>query len=107
MKTRKIFTLLIAITLVLGMITGCGNNDTKASDDDTLYLRLVSPLQSTDWQQVSNLDSNNITNIQVFEGFYGMDEVGGGYYDLLAKDIQVSDDGKEYTVTLVDATFQN
>ena len=26
-----------------------------------------------------------------------MDEVGGGYYDLLAKDIQVSDDGKEYT----------
>ena len=107
MKTRKIFTLLIAITLVLGMITGCGNNDAKAGDDDTLYLRLVSPLQSTDWQQVSNLDSNNITNIQVFEGFYGMDEVGGGYYDLLAKDIQVSDDGKEYTVTLVDATFQN
>lgn len=107
MKTRKIFTLLIAITLVLGIITGCGNNDAKASDDDTLYLRLVSPLQSTDWQQVSNLDSNNITNIQVFEGFYGMDEVGGGYYDLLAKDIQVSDDGKEYTVTLVDATFQN
>ena len=96
MKTRKIFTLLIAITLVLGMITGCGNNDAKAGDDDTLYLRLVSPLQSTDWQQVSNLDSNNITNIQVFEGFYGMDEVGGGYYDLLAKDIQVSDDGKEY-----------
>ena len=44
MKTRKIFTLLIAITLVLGMITGCGNNDAKAGDDDTLYLRLVSPL---------------------------------------------------------------
>ena len=35
MKTRKIFTLLIAITLVLGMITGCGNNDAKASDDVT------------------------------------------------------------------------
>lgn len=109
MKAKRLFSVLLAITLVFTLITGCGNNGSNDSTEgsDTLYLRLTSPLQSTDWQQVSNLDGNKITNIQVFEGLYGMDEVSGGYYNLLAKDIQVSEDGKVYTISIVDATFQN
>lgn len=109
MKAKRFFSVLLAIMLVLTLITGCGNNGSSDStkESDTLHLRLTSPLQSTDWQQVSNLDGSKLINIQVFEGLYGMDEVSGGYYNLLAKDIQVSEDGKVYTISLVDATFQN
>lgn len=109
MKAKRLFSVLLAIMLVLMLITGCGNSGSSDSteESDTLYLRLLSPLQSTDWQQVSNLDGAKITQTQVFEGFYGMDEVSGGYYNLLAKDIQTSEDGKVYTISLVDATFQN
>lgn len=110
MKIKKLFTLLLIMTMAFTFCTGCSSDDTpdtKTGDDQTLYLRLTSPLQSTDWQQTSNLDGNKITYIQLFEGLYGMDEASGGYYNLLAKDIQVSDDGLIYTVNLVDATFQN
>lgn len=42
-----------------------------------------------------------------FEGLYGINEAKGGYYNLLAKEIDVSEDGLVYTITLEDATFQN
>lgn len=113
MKGKKLIAILLSLVLVFTFFTGCGSEGgeegqtTGNVDDQTLYLRLCSPLQSTDWQQTSNLEGNKITYIQVFEGLYGMDEATGGYYNLLAKDIDVSDDGLVYTVTLVDATFQN
>ena len=90
MKTKKYISLLMAIIMMLSLFAGCGSegNTPSVSDDkDTLYLRLSSALQSTDWQQTSAME--------------------GGYYNLLAKDIQVSEDGLTYTIELVDATFQN
>ena len=108
MKIKKICSILLSVALVFALFTGCGDKSGSASgDDDTLYLRLSSPLQSTDWQQVSNLDGNKITNTQLFEGLYGIDEAEGGYYNLLAKNIDISKDEKVYTIELVDATFQN
>ncbi len=107
MKLKKLFSILLMTVLAVTMYTGCGGGSGEAKDDQTLYLRLTSPLQSTDWQQTSNLDGNKITNIQLFEGLYGMDEASGGYYNLLAEKIDVSDKGRVYTIQLVDATFQN
>lgn len=109
MKIKKLSALLLIATLAFALCTGCGGHSGKegSGDDHTLYLRLSSPLQSTDWQQTSNLDGNKITNVQLFEGFYGMDESSGGYCNLLAKDIETSEDGLVYTIELVDATFQN
>ena len=77
------------------------------NDDRTMYLRKTSSLQSTDWEATTNTTDMQITWVQIFEGLYGMNESTGGYYNLLAKDIQISDDGLVYTITLVDATFQN
>lgn len=108
MKIKKICSIILSAVLVFALFTGCGDKSgTAGGDDDTLYLRLSSPLQSTDWQQVSNLDGNKITNTQLFEGLYGIDETEGGYYNLLAKNIEISEDEKVYTIELVDATFQN
>ena len=110
MKTKKYISLLMAIIMMLSLFAGCGSegNTPSVSDDkDTLYLRLSSALQSTDWQQTSAMEGNKITYVQLFEGLYGIDESAGGYYNLLAKDIQVSEDGLTYTIELVDATFQN
>lgn len=78
-----------------------------AADDRVLYLRKTASLQSTDWEATTNTGDMQLTWVQIFEGLYGMDEAEGGYYNLLAKDIQISEDGKTYTITLVDATFQN
>lgn len=110
MKTKKYISLLMAIIMMLSLFAGCGSegNTPSVSDDkDTLYLRLSSALQSTDWQQTSAMEGNKITYVQLFEGLYGIDESAGGYYNLLAKDIQISEDGLTYTIELVDATFQN
>ena len=95
MKTKKYISLLMAIIMMLSLFAGCGSegNTPSVSDDkDTLYLRLSSALQSTDWQQTSAMEGNKITYVQLFEGLYGIDESAGGYYNLLAKDIQVSED---------------
>ena len=94
MKTKKYISLLMAIIMMLSLFAGCGSegNTPSVSDDkDTLYLRLSSALQSTDWQQTSAMEGNKITYVQLFEGLYGIDESAGGYYNLLAKDIQVSE----------------
>ena len=64
MKTKKYISLLMAIIMMLSLFAGCGSegNTPSVSDDkDTLYLRLSSALQSTDWQQTSAMEGNKIT----------------------------------------------
>lgn len=130
---KKVVSLLLACLMVLSLTVGCGGgssgggnagggnagggnagstaagaaSDSASPADKVLHLRLAKPLQATDWAATTNTFDMQITWVQVFEGLYGMDEVNGGYYNLLAKDIQVSDDGLTYTITLQDATFQN
>ena len=82
MKTKKYISLLMAIIMMLSLFAGCGSegNTPSVSDDkDTLYLRLSSALQSTDWQQTSAMEGNKITYVQLFEGLYGIDESAGGW----------------------------
>lgn len=122
---KKTLAIVMACLMFVVLFAGCKPSDNQGTnkpegtnppqtsggnqggEDQTLYLRKTASLQSTDWEATTNTFDMQITWVQIFEGLYGMDEASGGYYNLLAKDIQVSADGLTYTITLVDATFQN
>ena len=114
-RWKKLAALLLSCLLLIPMLAACGGNGNSSNpggasgnpEDRTLRMRQTAALVSTDWQNSTLVNDMQILWVQVFEGLYGMDEAHGGYYDLLAKDIQVSEDGLTYTVTIVDATFQN
>lgn len=115
---RSIFFILI-LMLLTSLFAGCNTTppatptgDTtakpgQAQNDKVLKLRKTASLQSTDWEATTNTADMQVIWVQVFEGLYTIDEAKGGYQNALAKDIKVSDDGKVYTATLVDAKFQN
>jgi len=121
MKTRIIGIILSAL-MVVGIITGCSNNaapaasepaktDNSASSetvaDKTIRLRLTASLASLDWEQTTNTRDMKVWH-QMYEGLYGMDEANNGYYQELAKEVDVSEDGMIYTITLQDGVkFQN
>lgn len=113
-KGKKILAVLLIMTMLF-TFASCGSGDsgegdnggTPVADDDVLKIRLSQALQSTDWQTTTNVEGMAITWVQLFEGLYGINEATGGYYNLLADTIDVSDDGLTYTIGLVDATFQN
>lgn len=121
-KIKFYLSLFIVMIMMVSILTGCGpsgteqpapggetseNGDTQNKDDKTLKIRKTTSLVSTDWEKTTATEDMTIVWIQVFEGLYGIKEAGGGYYNQLAKDVQVSDDQLTYTITLVDATFQN
>lgn len=64
-----------------------------------LHMYTTSTLTSTDWQTTTLMDDMRILWVQVYEGLYGMDESKGGYINLLAKDIAVSDDDQNFAKT--------
>lgn len=111
---KKVLAFLLACLMLVSLVA-CGGGSQGGDkptpeptpEEKVLHMRLSKSLASTDWATTTNTSDMQITWVQLFEGLYGMDEARGGYYNLLAKDIQVSDDGLVYTITLVDATFQN
>jgi peptide/nickel transport system substrate-binding protein len=124
---KKTLAIILACLMFVLMFAGCQPSDEQntnqptdtttptetaggeqpSGEEQTLYLRKTASLQSTDWEATTNTSDMQITWVQIFEGLYGMNEANGGYYNLLAKDIQVSADGLVYTIALADATFQN
>ncbi len=115
---KKILAIFLTLLLLFSLTAGCektsaptpSGGDTPApagTSDRVLHLRKPAPVASLDWEKTTDLLDMGIVWIQMTEGLYGMNEAEGGYFNLLAKDIQVSDDQKTYTVSLVDATFQN
>ena len=116
---KRITAFLLTAVMLLGVLAGCGNNanngsggngDGGSGGDNTsrsLKIRKVNSLASTDYDVVTYTEDMSILSDNVFQGLYGMDEAGGGYCKLLAKDVAISEDGITYTITLVDATFQN
>lgn len=128
MKLKKALSILLILLLVSSLFAGCGSptggstdpakeptqdpakepsKDPAPSDGRALKIRKTSSLQSTDWEATTNTTDMQITWVQIFEGLYTIDEAKGGYQNCLAKDIDISDGGKVYTVSLVDAKFQN
>lgn len=109
MKKGLGLLLVLAMVVILFVVVG-GGRDTPggvSNDDKVLKIRTISALKSTDWAQISAIADMQIININVFEGLYGMNEAGGGYYKELAKDVKLSENQLVYTITLEDATFQN
>ena len=134
---KKTLAIIVALMMLVMVFAGCSTGETQtgeaqpsetttgsettgteataapttgeadANADRVLYVRSSKSLASLDWQATTNTSDMQVTWVQLFEGLYGMDEAHGGYYNLLAKDIQISDDGLTYTITLQDATFQN
>lgn len=117
---KRITAFLLTAVMLLGALAGCGgpannsggggNGDGGSGGDNTsrsLKIRKVNSLASTDYDVVTYTEDMSILSDNVFQGLYGMDEAGGGYCKLLAKDVSISEDGITYTITLVDATFQN
>lgn len=117
---KRITAFLLTAVMLLGALAGCGgpannsggggNGDGGSGGDNTsrsLKIRKVNSLASTDYDVVTYTEDMSILSDNVFQGLYGMDEAGGGYCKLLAKDVAISEDGITYTITLVDATFQN
>ena len=106
---KKTIAILMCCLMLLALVAGCGADKATAEkpEDRVLQMRTVAALVSTDWANSTLTYDMQVLWVHVFESLYGMDEAHGGYYNQLAKDIQVSDDGLTYTVSLVDATFQN
>ena len=97
---RKILVVLASVLLVC-LIQGT----TLASDAVTIPTPRALP--SLDWEQTTATDNMKLWH-QMFEGLYGMDEAHGGYYNELAKEVQISDDQLTYTIKLVEGVkFQN
>lgn len=114
---KKLLSILLALTMIATLFTGCGKKENAVqpgSNDPTdvttrvMRTRIITSLISTDWELVTDSQYDMpIIWTQVFQGLYGMNEAHGGYCKELAKDVKISDDGMVYTITLVDATFQN
>ena len=105
---KKLLALCLTLAMVLGILSGCGNSGGgNSATSDTLIMRAESAFTTLD-----PANSNNTHDIklydQIYEGLYGMNEADGGYYNELAKEVQVSEDSMTYTITLKDGvTFQN
>ena len=90
---KKIIALCLAVVMTLGLLAGCGKktDDNTDPSEKTLVLRAETAFTTLD-----PANSNNTHDIklydQIYEGLYGMNEAEGGYYNELAKDVQVSDD---------------
>lgn len=110
--------MLLVVIIVMAFIsaTGCttkvnkndlNKNDTEIGRERTLKFRLPSSLASLDWEQTTNTRDMKVWH-QMYEGLYGMDEANNGYYEELAKDVNLSEDQMTYTITLQpNVKFQN
>lgn len=107
---KKFIALLLACLMMVSVLAGCGGKTADVAEDPAdrvLQLKINSALTSADWQASTLTTDMEITWEHVFQGLYDIDEAKGGYVPCLAKDIQVSEDGLTYTITLQDAKFQN
>ena len=88
---------ILAIAMILAMtatlfLTGCGGGSEGGSDENrTLIMRTKSTFTTLDWSKCTDTHAQKLYN-QIYEGLYGMDEAEGDYYNLLAKDVTISDD---------------
>ncbi len=113
-KKVKKRNLVIALMVLIAclVLVGCSSSPSSpapaaSAGDKVLKLRLPSSLSSLNPQHTTAIRDTKVWT-QIYEGLYGIDESKNGYYKELAKDVKLSDDKKEYTITLRDGVkFQN
>lgn len=96
---KRYLSLALALIMVFTLMTGCGNNQKNSSESGAITLRNYMALPTTDPADTNETGVLTV-NEQVYEGLYTLDESVGGYEKLLAKDVQISDDGTVYDITL-------
>jgi len=103
---KKSFIMFLVAMMTLVGIGYAAIVEAVDNSERVMTFRKDSALQSTDWN-VTTITDMQVNWTNVFEGLYGMHEATGGYRNELAKEVKVSEDQLTYTITLVDATFQN
>lgn len=115
---KKYVALMLAMLTLLTILAGCGGNasggdgagpvpDSGSGEAKTsITLRDAANMTTTNPAD-TNIANDYLVHEQIYEGLYDLDEANGGYTQRLAKDVQISDDGLTYTVTLQDAVFHN
>lgn len=111
---KKLLSLVLSIVMLLSLLAGCGGKQSgnssssgQSNEDRTLVVRKSINMVSTDYALTTTSEDIAVVWTHVFQGLYGVDEASGDYRKELAKDVEVSEDGLVYTITLVDANFQN
>lgn len=113
---KKLLSFALSVVMALGLFAGCGEKQTndnnpgspgQNNEDRTLVVRKSINMVSTDYALTTTSEDMAVLWTHVFQGLYGIDEAAGDYRKELAKDVTISEDGLIYTITLVDANFQN
>jgi peptide/nickel transport system substrate-binding protein len=93
---------------MMAVVTVAGATSAWAqSSDKPVRFRLAASLTSLDWEHSTTLNDMKVWH-QMYEGLYGMDEAKNGYYQELAKKVDLSKDGMTYTISLLGGVkFQN
>lgn len=110
---KRTIALMLALVMLAAVLTGCGakaatkTGTSSAEESKVLKFRLIASLTSLDWEQTTSTRDMKVWH-QMYEGLYGMDEANKGYYQELAKKVDLSEDQKVYTITLQEGVkFQN
>ena len=106
-RLLAIMSILVACLLLVGCSSAPKSSAPAAPAEKVLKLRLPSSLSSLNPQNTTATRDVKVWT-QIYEGLYGIDESKNGYYMELAKDVKLSADKKEYTITLRDGVkFHN
>lgn len=107
-KTKKIFSVLLAIVMALGVLAGCGKQEnegeTKGTSDGKpkyggeITVALADAPPNLDSDQGTSWETTAVTN-HVYEGLFETNAEGEAV-PYLAESYEVSDDGKIYTIKL-------
>lgn len=97
---KKSFIMLLIIALIIGLVTGCSNQQEVgqqgAGDGRVLNYGLVSDIDTTD-PNFSTLNVEHILFRQIYEPLYFVNYDTGDMENRLAESHKISDDGTVYT----------
>lgn len=109
---KKQASLLLAGMLLITSLSACGespepNTGEENGEHSSITLRNYMALPTTDPADTNETGVLTV-NEQIYEGLYALNEAEGGYDKLLAKEVEISDDGTIYDITLQDGVkFHN
>lgn len=100
---KKQASLLLAGMLLITSLSACGespepNTGEENGEHSSITLRNYMALPTTDPADTNETGVLTV-NEQIYEGLYALNEAEGGYDKLLAKEVEISDDGTIYDIT--------
>ena len=100
-STKKILALLLVFVMLFATLTACGGGDDSDTGDRTdLVYGLSADPSKLDPMAMAEMSSFTVT-YAIYDNLYEED-ADGNYVPSLAKNIEISDDGLVYTISLRD-----